>query len=81
MKFANIVMTRNGRCTIGDDIQLLAIENLYRYMGIDYNEVVRIPFNELATYDGDYVVLPISFPLHGYSHDAVITQYLSLIHI
>ena len=74
MKFANIVMTRNGRCTIGDDIQLLAIENLYRYMGIDYNEVVRIPFNELATYDGDYVVLPISFPLHGYSHDAVITQ-------
>ena len=68
MKFANIIMTREGRCTIGDDIQLLAIENLYNYMGIDYKEVVRIPFNQLSTYDGEYVVLPISFPLYGYSH-------------
>lgn len=75
MKYANIIMTRKGRITIGDDAQLLAIENLYRYMGIDYNEVVRIPFNELATYDGEYVVLPISFPLHGYSHGTAITQY------
>ena len=75
MKFANIIMTREGRCTIGDDIQLLAIENLYNYMGIDYKEVVRIPFNQLSTYDGEYVVLPISFPLYGYSHDTAITQY------
>lgn len=75
MKYANIIMTRKGRITIGDDVQLLAIENLYRYMGIDYNEVVRIPFNELATYDGEYVVLPISFPLYAYSHGTAITQY------
>lgn len=75
MKFANIIMKREGRCTIGDDIQLLAIENLYKYMGIDYKEVVRIPFNELATYDGEYAVLPISYPLYGYSHDTAITQY------
>ena len=68
-------MTRKGRITIGDDVQLLAIENLYKYMGIDYNNVVRIPFNELATYDGDYVVLPVSFPLYAYSHDTAITQW------
>ena len=75
MKFANIVMTRQGRFTIGDDVQLLAIENLYRYMGINYDDVVRIPFNQLSTYDGEYVVLPISFPLYAYSHDDKITQY------
>lgn len=75
MKFANIIMTRKGRITIGDDAQLLAIENLYKYMGVDYKDVVRIPFNELATYDGEYVVLPISFPLYGYSHGTCITQY------
>ena len=35
MKFANIIYTkRNDRLTIGDDMQLLAIENLYKYMGI-----------------------------------------------
>lgn len=68
-------MKREGRCTVGDDIQLLAIENLYKYMGIDYSEVIRIPFHELATYDGEYVVLPISFPLYGYSHETSITQY------
>lgn len=75
MRYANIIMTREGRITIGDDIQLIAIENLYKYMGIDYNSVVRIPFNQLSTYKGEYVVLPISFPLHGYSHGTAITQY------
>ncbi len=75
MKFANIIMNRKGRCTVGDDIQLLAIENLYKNMGIDYNEVVRIPFSELSTYDGDYVVLPISFPLYGYSHEDFVTCF------
>ncbi len=75
MKFANIIMKREGRCTVGDDIQLLAIENLYNYMGIDYRDVIRIPFNELATYDGEYVVLPISFPLYGYSHENFITCF------
>ena len=75
MKYANIVMQRQGRCTIGDDIQLLAIENLYKHMGINYDDVVRIPFHELATYDGEYLVLPISYPLYGYNKEMNITQY------
>lgn len=29
MKFANILFDRKERATIGDDIQLLAIENIY----------------------------------------------------
>ena len=68
-------MTRKGRCTIGDDMQLLAIENLYKYMGIDYNEVVRIPFSELSTYSGEYVILPLSFPFYGYSNGINITNF------
>lgn len=75
MKFANVIMKRNGRCTIGDDIQLLAIENLYKYMGIDYEEVIRIPFSELSTYDGEYVVLPLSFPFYGYSNGTNVTNF------
>lgn len=79
MRFANIYFDRNERLTIGDDMQLLAIENLYKYMGIDYNEVIRIPFHSLATYDGEYVVLPISFPLYGFHYEMAITQFSSKI--
>ncbi len=75
MKFANIVMDRKGRCTVGDDIQLLAIENLYKYMGIDYNNVIRIPFSQLSTYDGEYAILPLSFPFYGYSNENNITNF------
>lgn len=76
MKFANIIYSkRNDRLTIGDDMQLLAIENLYNYMNIDYENVIRIPFHELTTYDGEYVILPISFPLTAYSHEDIITCF------
>lgn len=79
MKFGNIIMDRKGRCTVGDDIQLLAIEHLYKYMGIDYDEVIRIPFSQLSDYDGEYVVLPLSFPFYGYTNGTNITNFSSKI--
>ncbi len=75
MKFGNIILDRKGRCTVGDDIQLLAIENLYNYMNIPYEDVVRIPFSQLSTYDGEYVILPLSFPFYGYSNANNITNF------
>lgn len=75
MKWANLEMDRKGRCTLGDDIQLLAIDNLYSYMGISQEDVVRIPFSELTSYDGEYVILPISFPMHGYYNGTRIGGY------
>ncbi|WP_122642466.1 polysaccharide pyruvyl transferase family protein [Luxibacter massiliensis] len=76
MKFANIIFNKRGEeLTIGDDLQLLAIENLYLYMGIDYQDVVRIERTELQTYDGEYVILPISFPFVAYYDDLTITCF------
>lgn len=75
MRFANIIMDRKGRCTVGDDIQLIAIENVYKHMGIDYNDVVRIPYSKLSSYDGEYVILPLSFPFYGYSNGTNITNF------
>lgn len=75
MKFANIIFDRKERLTIGDDIQLVAIEMLYKYMGISYDEVIRISFHSLANYDGEYVILPISFPLFGFHEEMKITQF------
>lgn len=75
MKFANIIFDRNERLTIGDDVQLLAIQNCYKGMGIREEDIVRIPFHELADWSGDYVVLPVSFPLYGFHTDMRITQF------
>lgn len=75
MKYGNIIYERKERLTIGDDMQLIAIENLYKEMGVDYNDVIRIPYNSLSSYDGEYVVLPISFPVYGYNHGVSITQF------
>ncbi len=80
MKFANIIYNkRNPRITIGDDVQLLSVENLYNYMGIDYSEVIRIPLDACWDYDGEEVVLPVSFPLLSY-HGADITCFSPKIH-
>lgn len=76
MKFANIVYKkRNERMNLGDDMQLLAVENLYRNMNIDYNDVVRIEFSDLYTWDGEELVVPISFPLISYSSSMHITCF------
>lgn len=79
MKYANLIFDRKERLTIGDDIQLLAIEMLYQYMGIKYDEVVRIPFHSLGSYNGEPVILPISFPLFGFHEEMKITQFSSKI--
>lgn len=75
MKFGNIIFDRNDRLTIGDDIQLLAIQNLYKTMGIRTEDIIRVPFHELANWKGEYVVLPISFPLYGFHEEMRITQF------
>ena len=70
MKYGNIIYeNRYDRMNLGDDIQLLSIENLYNQMGIDYKDVIRVNYRELATYDGEYVILPISFPMLSYTHE------------
>lgn len=44
----------------GDNIQVIALDNLYQYMGIDESEIVEINMYDLPTYDGEYVLLPIN---------------------
>ena len=68
MKYGNIAYSpRSNRLTIGDDMQLLAVQELYRQIDIKDEDVIEINYGELATYSGEYVVLPISFPLLAYT--------------
>lgn len=82
MKYANLISRGTRLRNYGEDIQLLAIEYLYQYMGIPYNEVVRITPEELFTYNGDeYLLLPINWPFWGsYSRlsDKIIPVYLGI---
>ena len=76
MKYGNIIYSkRNGRLNLGDDIQLLAIENLYKMMNVDYKDVVRIEFAELYTWEGEELVVPISFPIISYNKQMNITCF------
>ncbi|WP_157831689.1 polysaccharide pyruvyl transferase family protein [Pseudomonas sp. YY-1] len=59
---------------IGNDMQSLAIEQLYLRLGIEEGDIVRVGYHELRTYDSHYVILPMNmfgskdeiFPLSPY---------------
>ena len=48
---------------LGDDIQSQAVMNLYNMMGISPDQIIPIDFNELVSYKGEYIVLPICYNL------------------
>lgn len=67
MKYANLMFKGRGRQTLGDQMQLIAIDRIYEEMGFNLErDVVYIDKNDLATYDGEEVVLPISLALVDY---------------
>lgn len=85
MKFANLILEANkGMENIGDWAQIFAVEYLYKYMNVNYDNVIRIKISELNSYDGEYVILPINYPFYGYYNlsPKIIPVYLgiSLIH-
>lgn len=53
------------RWNVGDYIQILAIENLYKKMGIESSDIIRIRMQELKTYQGEKLLLPINIIMYG----------------
>lgn len=76
MRYGNLIYNkRNGRLNLGDDIQILAVENMYREMHVNYRDVVRIEFSDLYIWDGEELIVPISFPIISYSNQMCITCF------
>lgn len=74
MRYANLVFVGKEKHNLGDNLQLMAIENLYKFMGIDDNDIVRIPYNELSTWqekEVEKVILPINFPFLEYKEEGL----------
>ena len=55
--------TKERFINIGDDIQAIAIRNIYREMEISDGEIVYLDFNDLSSYNGEHIILPICFNL------------------
>lgn len=65
MKFGKILYNygeaalHNPGYNLGDGIQTIAMENIYRFMGVPDDEVIGVEICDLNTYDGEYVLLPM----------------------
>lgn len=78
MKYANIVFSGKEFNNLGDNIQLIAIDKIYNYMGILDNDICKIPYGELSTWkspDNEKVILPINFPFLEYKENGIIGTF------
>lgn len=60
---------------LGDHVQILTIDYLYSLMGIKKEDIIYIDINELSSYDGEEVYLPVSMPLVNYSEHGVASMF------
>lgn len=65
MKFGNLFADNVMFKNVGEDMQIFAIDYLYKRMGISSSEIIRIPVSQLRTYSGEFVILPINYPFYG----------------
>ena len=70
-RYANYKYNGKYLNNLGDHIQILAIDNLYANMGINKDELVYINMEDLATYNGARVKLPVAFPLLRYNENGI----------
>ncbi|MDO4284166.1 MAG: polysaccharide pyruvyl transferase family protein [Eubacteriales bacterium] len=66
MKYARIIYGNNRKqlqarqfVNLGDYYQTFAIDHIYEQMGVPREEIVSIKKNDLTTYDGEEVILPM----------------------
>lgn len=50
---------KEGSLNIGDPIQSIALEQIYKENGISKDDILKINLCELETYEGEYVLLPM----------------------
>ena len=71
-RFANYIYHGKNINNLGDHAQIMTIDYLYSTIGVKKQDIIYIDIDELSTYDGPPVKLPVSMPLinhceHGIS--------------
>lgn len=90
MKFARIDIETIGfvnhrdkfHINFGDHLQNIIIKDLYQKMGISEEDIYVLNFNEISTYDGEYLILPInqaiSHGLNSFISSKIIPVFLGI---
>ena len=68
MKYALLIDFGLENCNYGDYAQSIALEFLYRKMGIPQSDIIYLSYKDLAEYNGESLLLPYSYVL-GYLMD------------
>lgn len=71
MKYANYKYYGKNLNNLGDQAQLLAVDNLYEEMGILLDDIVYIDSNDVQAYDKEPVLLPVLMPLNDYHEKGI----------
>lgn len=71
MKFANYKYHGQNINNLGDHAQVLTIDYLYEEMGVKKEDIIYIDINDLQSYDGPPVKLPVSLPLINYTENGI----------
>lgn len=63
MKYARLIfaqsVTYSSTCNLGDIVQTFAIDLIYQRMGVSADDIINISVEELGSYQGEEVILPI----------------------
>lgn len=63
MKYGRLVFARSvtysSTCNLGDIVQTFAIDLIYQKMGVSADDIINISVEELGSYRGEEVILPI----------------------
>ena len=85
LKYANMTFNARGVNNLGDNIQLIALDAIYKNkFRLSTDDVVYINKNDLNKYDGERVVLPISLAMTDYADwndrfsDKIVPLFLGL---
>lgn len=90
MKYARINIETIGfvnkvdkvHINLGDHLQNIIIKDLYQKIGIKDEDIYVLDFNEIATYNGEYLILPvnqaISHTLNTFLSPKIIPVFLGL---
>lgn len=85
LKYANMTFNARGVNNLGDNIQLIALDAIYKNeFHLSTDDIVYINKNDLDKYDGERVILPISLAMIDYVNwnerfsDKIIPLFLGL---
>ena len=77
MKYANVLFNGKYFNNLGDNMQIIALDYVYKKMGVPENEIVYIDYHELSSYNGEYVILPITMPMVDYCENGIAGRFSS----